>query len=540
MSAPLTENASALLRPDEYTEEQLEKFAINYQLISLIKNGVGPQEALMRLGIKNTPRWARGLYRRFKEHGANALLDRRTCRKTKVTVLNGEVKKLILMWWAGRRAAGGTAIARKVKEECQKRGLKPPSESSVKQYIAKIPKPLKAFRKGKIGIREWEQEMCPVVLTENTNYSNERWQTDHTPLKIWVRIKVGDTWVPCQSYLTAYMDAHSRSIPSFELSAKHPDSWTTSLLMMKAVLPKEDRLWKNRGLPRIVQPDRGSDFMSDTVLTAFGHLGIFRDPDAPYYPNGKGKLERWFETIDDGCFRMLPGHKEDIGRTIGAATKHVHVLLTVPQLRKEIERWIIEDYHQREHSETGRKPIELWEETVRLRPPENEDDLYLFLLKSDVERTVQNIGIRFKHPYSKRKKGNCYWVPELAYHVKRRVRLRYNPEDSESVMVYCAATGRRLCEAWLMGQPNSRYKIADVKRCRSEFKRDMVERIKEYRREVEEEDRQNAQQAEWAEARRLAAEEMEIESDFDAFEDTDREVLEALLEQFKRQDRGEL
>ncbi len=299
------------------------------------------------------------------------------------------------MWWAARPAAGPTAVASQVVKECVRLNIKPPSESSVKQYIAKIPEYLKLFRAGKKGIREWEQTQCPVVRVENTDYSNERWQTDHTTVDIWVRVKEGDRWVPCQAYLTAYLDAHSRSIPSFVLSAKNPDSWTTSLLMMKAVMPKEDGRWKNRGLPSIVQPDRGSDFMSNAVLTAFGKLKIRRDPAPPHYPNGKGKLERWFETIDYACFRILPGHKEAVGRTIEAAAKHVHILLTVPQLRKEIERWIIEEYHQWKHSETGRKPAELWEETVRLRPPDSEDDLNLFLLKSDEERTVKNVGIEF-------------------------------------------------------------------------------------------------------------------------------------------------
>ncbi len=107
-------------------------------------------------------------------------------------------------------------------------------------------------------------------------------------------------------------------------------------------------------------------------------------------------------------------------------------------------------------------------------------------------------------------------------------------------MVYCAATGEFICEAWRMGLPNSRYTIADVKHCRRNL-RAMAERIKKYRKEVEESDRRTAQQAEWAAARRLAeaesAQEMDVASYKDA--DGDGDDLKALLEQFRRQDRGE-
>lgn len=71
------------------------------------------------------------------------------------------------------------------------------------------------------------------------------------------------------------------------------------------------------------------------------------------------------------------------------------------------------DYHQREHSETKRKPAELWQETVRLRMPTSEDELDNCLLKSDKIRKVRNTGIDFlipgKSPAETR--GGRYWSP---------------------------------------------------------------------------------------------------------------------------------
>jgi putative transposase len=262
------------------------------------------------------------------------------------------------------------------------------------------------------------------------------------------------------------------------------------------------------------------------------------DPDPPYYPNRKGKIERWFLSLDRGCLRILPGHMDAIGRTREAAEKHVHLLLTIPQLRKEIERWIVADYHQRTHSETGRKPAELWEETVRLRLPESEDALHLLLLKSDKERTVYNTGIEFKFRGSDERTGHRYWAPDLIYHVGERVTLRYNPEDRESILVYSAATKEYICEAWLMGEEESRYTVEDVKQARNEFRRGLQERLKDYVNEIEREDRKRAQEAEWDEARCVADEREDPVSGAPDVTDTDNLLLDSLLDQFHHQDDG--
>jgi hypothetical protein len=259
-------------------------------------------------------------------------------------------------------------------------------------------------------------------------------------------------------------------------------------------------------------------------------------PDPPYYPNAKGKVERWFQTLDTGCLRLLPGHMDAVGTSEGAAAKRVHEYLTVPQLTAEIERWIDEDYHRRMHSETGRKPADLWEETVHLRMPDNEDDLNMLLLKQDIECSVKNTGVHIRICDVK----GIYWSPTLMYHFQQRVRIAYNPEDSESVLIYCAATGKFICEAFNMRSENPRYTVRDVLQERSQFRRGIKERIKGYMDEVYREDRRVARIDEWEEARQqaLAAQETEIQQTSAPNLEDDKEVI-ALIEKFRRRDRGE-
>lgn len=520
---------------DELNDKQLEIFAQNCWLVSLIENKVPIREALQRLGIKRSERSVRDLMRRYREHGRSGLFDQRWFRRTNAVVLTPEIKKLTLGLYFEFPAAGPRAIWKELCKVCRARGVNQPSESAICKFLSSLPEAFKMFRRGKAGVRQWEQKAAPVVRYENTQFANERWQGDHSPLSMWVRARIYGEWKPFRTHISVVLDAHSRSVAGFVVSIKWPDAWTIALLFYRAITPKRRETWLNRGIPYIFQSDRGKDFRSRAVAATLGHLRTTLDPDPPYYPNRKGKVERWFQTLDTGCLRVLPGHMDGIGTTEGAAAKRVHELLTVPQLTTEIERWIDEEYHRRTHTETGRKPAELWEETVRLRMPTSISDLNLLLLKQDVERSVKNTGIHVPIAGVKR----IYWSPVLMYFFQHRVSIAYNPEDAESVLVYCAATGKYICEAFDMHAEVPRYTVSDVLRERSLFRRGMRERIQDYLEEVYREDRRMARIDEWEEARRrvLAAQEAEITQE--ATPEEDNKDVRALLEKFRRRDRGE-
>jgi hypothetical protein len=103
---------------------------------------------------------------------------------------------------------------------------------------------------------------------------------------------------------------------------------------------------------------------------------------------------------------MLPGHMAAIGTSRGAAEKRLATLLELSDLKREIVAYIVDNYHQRTHSETGRKPAEFWQETVHLRLPESEDALNAFLLKGDKIRKVGNTGVTLLSTVSKGTTGH--------------------------------------------------------------------------------------------------------------------------------------
>jgi putative transposase len=242
--------------------------------------------------------------------------------------------------------------------------------------------------------------------------------------------------------------------------------------------------------------------MSNAISVALSYLGVSRDPDPPHYPNRKGKIERWFLTLDRGCLRTLPGHMAAIGRTRGAAEKHVTELLELPDLRKEIISYIVECYHQRTHSETGRKPAEMWEQTVLLCQPESEDALSALLLKGDQTRKVGGHGVTLTINESQ----GDYWAPPLTEYAGQNVQLRYNPDDHRSVLAYSADTGEFICEASLMGQPDSPYTIDDVNRVRKQYRQGLLARMSEYVKKAEEFDRPRKEAERRKRALRIAQE----------------------------------
>ncbi len=519
-------------RADEFSDEKLTEFGKKFQLICLLEAGRSPREALEHLGIKGTEQWVRKLYKRYKEQGVSGLLDGRIRNGSGRKVLTDEVQDMILALWYSYPAAGPRAIWERLKEVCKDK-ISCPKYDTVKKFLKARPTHDRLVRAGDIKV--WDKQARPVVRFNITSYANERWQVDHSRLDIWVRVKVGDRWEPAEVFLSVAMDADSRSIAGIWLSTRYPDAWTVALLLRQAILPKSHSDWKNRGIPSIYQCDRGQDFMSDAILLALGYLGISRDPDPPYYPNRKGKIERWFLTLDRGCLRMLPGHMAAIGVSKGAAEKHIAELLELQDLRKEIVSYIVENYHQRTHSETKRKPSEMWEEKVILRMPESEDALNAMLLKGDQTYRVGSQGITLTINGIQ----GDYWAPPLIDHFGEDVQPRFNPDDNRSVLTYSVDTNEFICEAFLMGHPESPYTSEDVIRIRKQCRQGLLSRLSEYAKKAEEFDRPRKLAKQRERARQIAQEQAAKQDKPSGSKRNDElSATKSLLAKFERLQRG--
>jgi putative transposase len=69
-------------------------------------------------------------------------------------------------------------------------------------------------------------------------------------------------------------------------------------------------------------------------------------------PRGRGKIERFFESVSQVLLPRLPGHGPG-----GTARK---AELTLAEMTTELERFLVDEYHHEIHTTTGLKPQERW------------------------------------------------------------------------------------------------------------------------------------------------------------------------------------
>ncbi len=139
-------------------------------------------------------------------------------------------------------------------------------------------------------------------------------------------------------------------------------------------------------------------------------------------PRGRGRIERFFQTINQLFVCGLPGYTP-------GGTPATPPALTLAVFEAQMLTFLVEDYHQRPHSETRVPPQARWEAGGFLpRLPESLEQLDLLLLTVAKARRVQRDGIRFQ--------GFRYLDATLAAYVGEDVVIRYDPRDMAEIRVY--------------------------------------------------------------------------------------------------------
>ncbi|MGH3181260.1 MAG: DDE-type integrase/transposase/recombinase, partial [Streptosporangiaceae bacterium] len=101
------------------------------------------------------------------------------------------------------------------------------------------------------------------------------------------------------------------------------------------------------GIPSILYTDNGSCFADESLARACAVLGIKLTHSAPGRPQGRGKIERIFETIQGQFMAGVTGDEARPARRRVASLEELNDLL---------DRWVRAVYHARVHAETGETP----------------------------------------------------------------------------------------------------------------------------------------------------------------------------------------
>jgi putative transposase len=295
---------------------------------------------------------------------------------------------------------------------------------------------------------------------------NDIWQADHTLLDIWVR---NGSEPLARPWLTVIMDDYSRAIAGFRLSFQAPSAIQTALTLRQAIWRKPLAQWTLSGVPALFYTDHGRDFTSEHLEQVSADLEISLVFSEPGMPRGRGKIERFFRTLNQMLLCGLPGY------TPGGRPP-AHEVLTVSAFVAELQRFILDQYHQTPHSETGEVPQARWEGGGFLpRLPESLEQLDLLLLTVAKSRKVHRDGIRFQ--------GFRYLDPTLAAYVGEPVIIRYDPLDMAEIRVF--HSNRFVCRAICAELAGVTIALRDIIQARNRRRRDLRETLQERTRIVE-------------------------------------------------------
>jgi len=292
-----------------------------------------------------------------------------------------------------------------------------------------------------------------LVYRRRAERPNHTWQADHTELDILI---IGANGKPDRPWLTTVMDDYSRAICGYTVFTGAPSALNTALALRQAIWRKPDPSWAMCGIPDILHVDHGSDFTSHHLDRTAVELHIRIIHSTLGRPQGRGKIERFFGTINTELLAALPGY-------LGPGSRAPQPVLDLPGLAREIGAFIT-TYNDRTHSELGISPRDAWVADGWLpRMPETLEELDGLLLTVPKNRVVQRDGIHFQ--------GQRYLAPTLAPFVGHTITIRYDPRDISEIRVYDRETF--ICTAIDEAHPNLRLSLREIEAARRARRREL-------------------------------------------------------------------
>ena len=146
-------------------------------------------------------------------------------------------------------------------------------------------------------------------------------------------------------------DDHSRAIAGYAVNLGAPSALQTALALRQAIWRKADPAWHVCGIPSVFYTDHGSDFTSRHLEQVAADLGMRLVFSLPGQPRGRGKVERYMDTVNQMCLSALPGYAPRGTRDRAALAR-----LTLAELDAALGEFIVKVYNYRVHGETGQPP----------------------------------------------------------------------------------------------------------------------------------------------------------------------------------------
>ncbi|MEP6527840.1 MAG: DDE-type integrase/transposase/recombinase [Nocardioidaceae bacterium] len=252
-----------------------------------------------------------------------------------------------------------------------------------------------------------------------------RFEADH-PNELWVGDGLhGPRIGGRKTYLFAFLDDHSRLVVAARWAFAE-DAVRLSAALRPAL--------QSRGIPGTIYVDNGSAFSDESLARTCARLGIRLTHLAPDRPQGRGKIERFFNTVTSQFLTEISTDTHPNTSTDAAEPDTVgSPISSLQELNALFTSWMEMVYYHTVHSSTGQSPLARWDTGWQHRRVDRRDpDVIAEAFRWSAHRTVTKSA-------TVSLQSNTYQVDPLL--VGARVELIYDPFDLTGPIAVAAANG---------------------------------------------------------------------------------------------------
>lgn len=273
-----------------FSEAKRKDAVQKYDVIKPFIVGVQPLSSISKntgIALSTLYRWNK----LYKDQGLMGLIHTTRTDKGTYKLVQNIVEEIEHLTLKNKRNSIATTH-RKMVTYCKDKNLEVPSYKQVYSVIKAMPKSVVDFsHRGE----KYYQNNYDLIQIRESSRPNEIWQADHTLLDIYILDQKGNINRP---WLTIIMDDYSRAIAGYFLTFDTPNAKNTALTLHQAIWSKSNIKWPICGIPEKFYTDHGSDFTSHHMKQVAIDLKINLVFSAVGVPRGRGKIERFFQTVN--------------------------------------------------------------------------------------------------------------------------------------------------------------------------------------------------------------------------------------------------
>jgi putative transposase len=397
------------------------------------------------LSFRTLQRWVA----QYRKYGLAALARKSREDRGARRAVSPKVKEAVEGLALERPPLPISSIYRQVKQFAVASGEPSPSYWMVYDLVRQIP--LSLLTLAHHGVKAYS-EGFDLVHRREASRPNAIWQADHAELDI---VLLKDDGTTAHPWLTIVIDDYSRAIAGYYLGFDPPSSLRTSLALRQGIWRKAEPRWLICGIPEVLYTDNGSDFTSNHLEQVAADLKMRLVFSTPGKPQGRGRIERFFRSVNEMFLCDLDGYTRRSRRKPS---------LTLSQLDEQFRTFLLEVYHRRASSEGRLPPNQRWEEGGFLpRMPESLEQLDLLLLQEIRTRKVRPDGIHFQ--------SLRYLSLTLAAYVGEEVTIRFDPRDMGEIRVF--HQDKFLCRAISAELAGEAIPLREILRARNQRRKEL-------------------------------------------------------------------